>query len=196
MIGRARAIVARHRRAIVVAALVVAGYCVIVEVWLPRQDEVTRRLDAVMVLSSGVRDNGALDVSGEQRLRHGIDIAKGQGIPLYVSRVALGGARVVTSDSGQRVITGSRGLVRWTILDGVAASTHDEAARLERALPHASIAVVTSRLHTRRACATFEHAGFTVTCVSSGPDWPLWKAPYFVLYESAALAEYRLRGWM
>jgi uncharacterized SAM-binding protein YcdF (DUF218 family) len=175
-------------------AVLAIAYCTAVEVWLPRQDDPARQLDAVMVLSSGVRDNGSLDANGEQRLRRAVELAATKAIPLYVSRVTLGGHRSVSSDSGQQVIVGSR--VRWTILEGVVGNTHDEAQRLARTIPHASVAVVTSRLHTRRACATFERAGLTVTCVSSGPDRPLWMAPYFVLYESAAVLKYLSRGWM
>jgi uncharacterized SAM-binding protein YcdF (DUF218 family) len=116
---------------------------------------------------------------------------------LFTTRVQRDKPPRVISDSGQRVIIDSAGLhERWVILDGLAINTRDEAQRTLHTAPSTAIAVVTSSLHTRRACATFEHVGFTVTCVSSGPEVPWWKAPYFVLYESAALLKYRLRGWI
>jgi uncharacterized SAM-binding protein YcdF (DUF218 family) len=68
------------------------------------------------------------------------------------------------------------------------------------------IAVVTSPLHTRRACATFEAVGFQVLCVpaalrGSGLDpqsipedrfrgFRLW------LYETFATNSYKRRGWI
>jgi uncharacterized SAM-binding protein YcdF (DUF218 family) len=192
MIRRRRGWVMRHRRVFVVVAALAVAYCVAVEVLLPREDQASGQLDAVMVLTSGLRDG--IDPSGEDRLRRAVEVATTSGVPIYVSRVTLGGRASVGNDSGQQVIVGSH--IRWTILEGVVGTTHEEAERLARTIPNASVAVITSRLHTRRACATFARAGLAVTCISSGPDRPLWKAPYFVLYESAALLKYLSRGWI
>lgn len=92
---------------------------------------------------------------------------------------------------------------------GPVATTHDEALATSQLLAPASgrsIVVVTSPLHTRRACATFEAVGFAVTC------WPSDERRYALhtfsgirsrlaatvdwLYERAAVIEYRWRGWM
>jgi uncharacterized SAM-binding protein YcdF (DUF218 family) len=88
-------------------------------------------------------------------------------------------------------------------------TTHDEAVnawRLLRPRGATRIAVVTSPLHTRRACATFEEVGFSVTCVPAisrvysveNADNGLDRLVVFRewLYERAALVEYRARRWV
>ena len=175
---------------------VAVAYCIAIEIWLPRQDAAGGRIDAVMVLSSSVREDGTLDPNAHQRFRRGIELAKAVGAPLYVSRVIRIEPPILTSDSGQKIIADSARFGSWAALDGVATNTRNEAERLLMVIPGRSIAVVTSRLHTRRACSTFEQLGFEVTCVSSGSEGPPWWAPYYVLYESAALVEYRWRGWL
>ena len=89
-------------------------------------------------------------------------------------------------------------------------TTRDEAmfaARLLQPRGIRSIAVVASPIHTRRACSTFEAVGFTVYCVASrnrDPDGQvLGQGPAdritvlgALVYELAALAEYRARGWL
>jgi uncharacterized SAM-binding protein YcdF (DUF218 family) len=88
-------------------------------------------------------------------------------------------------------------------------TTHDEAVgawRMLRPRGATRVAVVTSPLHTSRACASFERVGFAVTCVAavsrvysvkhadSGQDrLALFRA---WLYERAAWSEYRWRGWV
>ena len=57
----------------------------------------------------------------------------------------------------------------WLNVDSVY-TTRDEAVRVSAALPSARaqrIVVVTSPMHTRRACAAFEEVGFAVTCVAA-----------------------------
>ena len=69
------------------------------------------------------------------------------------------------------------------------------------------IAVVTSPMHTRRACAVFEAVGFVVSCTAarmrdaSGlPDarTPVNRLALFGqwIYEVAAMADYAARGWL
>ena len=96
-----------------------------------------------------------------------------------------------------------------TILVDSVTTTRTEALRM-RAIARANgwqtLAVVTSPLHTRRACATFEAVGFRVVCVpatvrGSGlipgsiaedrlRDFRSW------LYETFATDSYRRRGWI
>ena len=69
-----------------------------------------------------------------------------------------------------------------------------------------SIALVTSPMHTRRACATFERAGFRVHCVSSGEGLAVTRHPVTSLdrlaafreyvYERLGMVEYRAKGWL
>jgi uncharacterized SAM-binding protein YcdF (DUF218 family) len=68
------------------------------------------------------------------------------------------------------------------------------------------LVVITSPIHTRRACATFEKVGFTVVCRAS-PDRTVsietlltgeerLRAFGAWLYEALGWREYRLRGWV
>ena len=89
-------------------------------------------------------------------------------------------------------------------------STRDEAVASARLLfPRGvkQIAVITSAMHTRRACAVFEAVGFEVTCIaarlrSTGGEPvtgdPTHRFAVFgqFVYEVAASAEYSIRGWL
>ena len=58
-----------------------------------------------------------------------------------------------------------------------------------------ALTVVTSPLHTRRACAAFEHLGLTVTCVGAG-QYHWWTWPYDAVYEQLGWIKYRMKGWI
>jgi uncharacterized SAM-binding protein YcdF (DUF218 family) len=179
---------------------------------LVRSDPVGGRpLEAIVVLSGGVTPDGNLEPRALDRVLTGLSLVRrGIASTLIVSRVRWGrSGRGVTSDADQqRLIALLERPVRLLIVDSVF-STRDEAVRmraLARALDITSIAVVTSPLHTYRACAAFEKVGFAVTCVPSesrdvalrtlrrGTDrvlaFQLW------LYEWAALLKYRASGWI
>ena len=94
-------------------------------------------------------------------------------------------------------------------LVGPARNTRAEAvavADLARREGWRHVVVVTSPLHSKRACAAFEGAGLTVACrpseerkfaVASLPS-PGDRIPAFRewLYESVAWVVYRWRGWV
>jgi uncharacterized SAM-binding protein YcdF (DUF218 family) len=115
----------------------------------------------------------------------------------------------VTSDADQQRVVGLLNPpARLLIVDSVF-STRDEAVRmaaLARPLGITRIALVTSPLHTRRACATFEKVGFRVTCVPSESREAALeslreatdrvRALQLTLYEWAAFVKYRARGWI
>jgi uncharacterized SAM-binding protein YcdF (DUF218 family) len=115
----------------------------------------------------------------------------------------------VTSDvDQQRLVSLLERPIRLLIVDSIF-STRDEAVRtraLASTLDLTSVAVVTSPVHTYRACATFERVGFAVTCVASeSRDVPLAtlrspadrvKAFQLWLYELAGLAKYRVSRWI
>lgn len=124
--------------------------------------------------------------------------------PSQIPGVSLG---AVTRDY-QALISLAGDTSRWRMV-GPVATTHDEALATSRLLAPPSsysIVVVTSPLHSRRACATFEALGFTVTC------WPSDERRYALymfsglrtrlaatvdwLYERAAVIEYRWHGWI
>jgi uncharacterized SAM-binding protein YcdF (DUF218 family) len=163
---------------------------------VPRLDRESP-VDAVVVLSSGVLKNGSLDTPGRRRLLTGEAYAKRYGAPaLITTHVRRRKPPYLTSDLPQHLLIDSAGLSAiWRHSSQPVRSTHDEAETVAQLEPGKHIAVVTSRFHTRRACATFEKVGFEVTCVSSGWN-PWWEIPYLALYEGAALIKYRLKGWI
>jgi uncharacterized SAM-binding protein YcdF (DUF218 family) len=190
-----------NRRALkrTAAALVATSvlYFTAIQIWLPRNETPTGTYDAVVVLGADVLPDSNLNADGAMRLRRGIEVARDTKAPIITSRVIGIERPNPVSDVGQRRILDSAGYIgSFKILDGVALTTRDEAERLKRVLPVGRIALVTSRLHTRRACAVFERAGYSVTCVSAGMEVPWWKGPYKVLYESAAHVKYRYKGWI
>jgi uncharacterized SAM-binding protein YcdF (DUF218 family) len=169
-------------------------------------------LDAVVVLSGGVTADSLLVPEVLDRLLAGLALMRDSIAPrLIVTRARRTGARQTTADQDQQRL---RSLLSrpfpLIVIDSVR-TTRDEAVnswRELRALGVAAprIAVVTSPLHTRRACATFEQVGFAVQCVpatsraysverASSPEMRIdlfrrW------LYERAAWTLYRSRGWV
>ncbi len=136
----------------------------------------------------------ALDYSGTTRLTKAAAVAREWHARLVTTRVMRGW---MTSDIPQRRITAAAGVAdRWMVLPGLPKNTRDEAMELRAAYPGlAAVVVVTSPLHTRRACAVFEHVGFQVTCVASAPN-PWWKVPYLFVYEQLAWMKDWLHGWI
>jgi uncharacterized SAM-binding protein YcdF (DUF218 family) len=179
--------------------------------WIRRDPLPTAPLDAVAVLSASVNRDGALDVSGVERLLSGLDVFRRTHARLLITTriVHRTRSRTITSDADQRrLIALATDTSVWRIVAPVH-TTHDEALRTAELLAPASartIAVVTSPLHTRRACATFEGVGFRVVCVPSeerryaayslsGPMDRL-RAFFDLLYERLGMIEYRTRGWV
>jgi uncharacterized SAM-binding protein YcdF (DUF218 family) len=179
---------------------------------LIRSDDQSRRpIQAVVVLSGGVTRDGHLHGQAIDRLLTGLDLVR-QGVAptLMLSRVrARGGKPRATSDADQRRLIALVDRPVQVLVVDSAYSTRDEAVRmraLARPLGISSVAVVTSPLHTRRSCATFEKVGFAVTCVpSESRDVALSsltavtdrvRAFQLWLYERAAVVQYRARGWI
>lgn len=151
----------------------------------------------MVALSSSVKRDWLLDPAGEGRLRAAAAIASRLNSPRLVTTRVYDGKSGLTSDYGQRsVITTTEYSGQWTIVGPIVRSTHDEAVALRAAVAgRPTIVVVTSRMHTRRACATFEQVGFIVTCVGYiDPRW--WRTPVAYLYERAAVIKYRRKGWV
>lgn len=170
-----------------------------------------RPVQAIVVLSGGVTDDGHLKPQALDRTLTGLSlIRRGIASTLIVSRERHGrpGNSVTSDVDQQRLIALLERPVRLLIVDSVF-STRDEAVRvreLARPLDISSVAVVTSPTHTYRACAAFDKVGFTVTCVPSESRdvaraslraatdrvraFQLW------LYEVVGLAKYRVRRWI
>ena len=201
---------------IVVAVAVVAiSYTPVmqpsVQSWVRRDPVPTGPLDAVVVLSSSVTADSVLDPAATERLLSALQFMRShQARVLVTTRPAATRTDLrEVSDSDQRALVTLAGdSTRWREV-GPVRTTREEALRTAALLaPAASrtVAVVTSPLHTRRACAAFEGVGFHVVCVPSAErmyaintfsgvrgrllataDW---------VYERLGMLEYRSNGWV
>jgi uncharacterized SAM-binding protein YcdF (DUF218 family) len=174
-----------------------------------RSDPVPASADAIVVLSAAVLSDSALNAIGTERLLSGLELfQRGVAPRLFTTHVEAeypGGRRSSTPDQA-RLIALAGAAPAWTVLDSVA-DTHDEALRTAAKLGNGRrIVLVTSPMHTRRACATFEMVGFTVACYPArGRYASTWRplvardrvatfADY--LYERLGMVKYRWKHWV
>ncbi len=179
--------------------------------WWIRTDPVDRPVSAVVVLSGGTSEDTTIAGEAMDRLIAGIELARGQPSPILVTTLEETQMTTgpVSSEVDQaRIIGMLGGSVEW-LQTTLAHSTHDEAVGAMALLSGRGvhrIAVVTSPMHTRRACATFEATGFEVVCVAArlrsisafalaGPTDRIQAFGAWV-YELLGMAEYRVRGWI
>lgn len=209
---RARAIVWAIPAAIAFMIALIAFTPIIVQPAraLIRTDSMTS-VDAVVVLSSGLSDDELLDEQGLDRILTGLGIAKGMGAKtLVLTTVVMNGSegRLISTHDQLRLYNLARAPVSLVMTPPVE-STRQEALQTSKLAYERGwrrVAVVTSPLHSRRACATFEKVGLSVVCMPAlsrdlavgtlrdGGDrlraFQLW------LYETLADAEYRRRNWI
>jgi uncharacterized SAM-binding protein YcdF (DUF218 family) len=178
---------------------------------LIRRDAMLSRVDAIAVLSRGLAPDGTMRSETLDRLLTGLGLAKTGVAPVVMisrERRRFRGQLVSDSADLQTIATLVGGGARIMFVDSVF-TTRSEALRM-RALARANtwqtIAVVTSPMHTRRACATFEAVGLRVVCVpatvresglyagSNAED--RLRAFRSWLYEEFATASYKSRGWI
>lgn len=199
----------------ILALLCVAvGYSPLVSVIskpLIRRDAVPSHVDAIAVLSMGITPDGMMRTETLDRFLSGLELARsGVSSSLMVSRERRKFGDVPVSDSAdlQRVSGMLAIPVSITFVDSVF-TTRTEALRMkELALKNGwhTVAVVTSPLHTRRACATFEAVGLAVVCVparirnsgltpGSSAEMRLHSFQSW-LYETFATDTYRRRRWI
>jgi uncharacterized SAM-binding protein YcdF (DUF218 family) len=168
----------------------------------------TTPVDAVIVLSGGVTVDSLLGTQAVDRLLTGLELVRDSVAPMLVVTRARRGSDGVSADPDQRRL---RALVArpfaMLIVDSVR-TTRDEAVNAARLLlPRGAdtIALVTSPMHTGRACAAFERAGFRVRCVPAvsrdytlRPDGSAGRLALFRewIYERMAWLKYRQRGWV
>jgi uncharacterized SAM-binding protein YcdF (DUF218 family) len=177
---------------------------------LERRNTVPAHVNAVVVLSGGVNDDGLIGQEAVDRLLHGMSLVRsGVSDTLLLTVYHAEGRPAITSARDElRIATLLPGGV--TIMQvGQIGTTHTEAVRSAQVLPPARaplIAVVTSPLHSYRACGTFERVGYQVVCAPSlSRDIALGALDRIrdrlltfrmAVYERAALVEYHVRGWM
>ena len=176
-----------------------------------RRDAIPARVDAIAVLSMGGTPDGLMRSETLDRVLTGITLSRG-GLSdnMMISREtrAFGGENI--SDSADlAAITGLAAPQASVAFVDSIRTTRTEALRMLRiARPRgwSTVAVVTSPLHSRRACATFEAVGFKVVCVpaairgsglvpNSNPE-DRFRAFRLWLYETFATDTYRRRGWI
>jgi uncharacterized SAM-binding protein YcdF (DUF218 family) len=177
---------------------------------LIRTDPVPARADAVVVLSAGVTVDGFLQGQGLDRLLTGLALIKRGVAPLLIiTREERDlGDRKVNTVADQEGLIALAGVVKF-VATPLEASTHDEAMAVKRIADQAGwnrIVLVTSPFHTKRACATFEHVGLTVSCVPSDSrdiavhslSTPRDRVNAFsmLIYELAATLQYKRLGWV
>jgi uncharacterized SAM-binding protein YcdF (DUF218 family) len=180
------------RRGLMVLSVALVAVATLYVAPVPRSDAV-HSVAAVVVLSSNLKGTH-LDGVGEDRLRAAVGLARRVAAPIITTRISVRGK---TSDSAQAPMIGT---LPWRIAPDTVRSTRDEVLAVRKIIPSgAAIAVVTSPLHTRRACDLFERAGYTVSCVAA-PMRPELRTPWLtikaVIRETAARAYYELRGWL
>lgn len=178
--------------------------------WLRRDAFPSGRLGAVVVLSSAVTSSGTLHVSGSDRLLTGLElIRRGVAPRLVTTRVRCCGSDVNSDADQGRLIRLAGVAERWILVGDAVYSTRDEAVAIDRRLRELgvrSIALVTSPIHTRRACATFERRGMRVTCIPSLERGDQTRAPRTArdrlaafrayVYERLGWWVYSRRGWV
>lgn len=206
----------RHMLMVLLLAMLIAA----IGIWSPivpalarpfvRNDTVDlTQVDAVFVFSNSVNSHGLVSGEGVDRLLTGIALrARRPELPLLVSTVrSTDRANGISSVADQRAVIAlapATGPTEW--IDSVY-STRDEAIKLSRRAflqRWKRVAVVTSPMHTRRACATVEGLGLPVTCVAAAwrpAGWPPRTARDRIVvmqrltYELLAWAQYRVSGW-
>jgi uncharacterized SAM-binding protein YcdF (DUF218 family) len=167
---------------------------------------------AVVVLSGGLNPDTTISAQALDHLISGLELLRAGKSSLLVTtttETVFPTGFVDSSIDQARVLALSGSRAEW-IRTPPGRSTRDEAVESAKLLmPRGirSVAVVTSPMHTRRACATFEALGFVVACVParlrSLDGRPLRPEPADRLaafgdwvYEISAIIEYRIRGWI
>ena len=212
--------VTRLRPLLWIAAGIIAVFCVLVAYTpvvsvlarpLIRRDSIPARVDAVAVLSSGITPDGMMASETLEHLLSALALTeRGLAPALLVSRErrTLGGKSVSDSADLQNVVALTRPTTPIIFVDSVF-TTRTEALRMKTIAGKSgwtTVAVVTSPMHTRRACATFEAVGFRVVCVpaeireaglnpATNAEGRL-RAFRSWLYETFATDSYRRRGWI
>jgi uncharacterized SAM-binding protein YcdF (DUF218 family) len=177
---------------------------------LIRRDSIPPHVDAIAVLSAGFTRDGMMRGETLDRLLSGLALARRRaGSALLISRESLpsGGRSISDSADKERVVALAKPPGQVIFVDSVF-TTRTEAQRVKaiaKARGWSTIAVVTSPMHTRRACATFEAVGFKVVCVPADlRDSGLYEGSIAQdrlrsfrswLYETFASSSYKRRGW-
>jgi uncharacterized SAM-binding protein YcdF (DUF218 family) len=191
----------------VVAALLVICYTPLVVPairGLVRRDPL-RPVEAVVVLSSDIKQSGALTPLAQSRLLRGYEVLQaGYARRLVLTRMAPPKPSYIPVVTRQMQALGLSFPIDQTEIVGV---TYDEARAVKRLAKERGwreVILVTSPSHSRRAAATFEKAGLRVLSAPceplnydlptlSTPDDRMWAFRDW-LYETVGWYWYRMQG--
>jgi uncharacterized SAM-binding protein YcdF (DUF218 family) len=179
---------------------------------LIRNDPLPSHADAIVVLAAGTSDDGLIFPQAMDRLLKGLELLNHGVAPVLVlpREADSVGTRLVTPrDDHQRIVALVRGASSKLVVSGLTHNTRDEAVRtamLYRTRGWKRVVVVTSPLHTSRACAAFEKLGIVVSCVAAESRETalntLRKAEDRIrafqswVYEIAGTVRYKQLGWL
>jgi uncharacterized SAM-binding protein YcdF (DUF218 family) len=168
--------------------------------------------DAIVVLSASVTGDGDLSPAGADRLIAGLALYRAGVAPTVVlSRVVNPGwrRRRHFSDEDQHRLMSMMNVAPNVVILAPVGTTRAEALRAREWADRSGwkrIVLVTSPVHTRRACATFEGVGFEVTCVPSRDRTTAVSDQQTAgdrvrafgqwVYEAIGWRVYRARGWI
>lgn len=216
-VGAAVALAGRPRIMVVIDVALLALFFLIVATpimspaaaaWT-RADSLPARVDAIVVLSANINSAGTLNDQSTARLLSGLELLQRGVAPRLITTeisTRVGNVTLTSTADRERLVTLAGAREAWTYVTNVR-NTHDEATQVRATLGAGkSIVLVTSPLHTRRACATFERVGFKVFCVPSREqEYNAWhprtardRLESFCqyVYERLGMVEYRARGWL
>ncbi|MBI3544691.1 MAG: YdcF family protein [Deltaproteobacteria bacterium] len=174
---------------------------------LPRNDGAPARAEAVYVFGSSVRINGELDEAAMARLLHGLELlGTGKASRLVVPELA---APARSFSEAATAVMRRLGLKYELIAIGPVRNSRDEAlavAELFGKRGWKRVLAVTSPAHSRRACATLERVGLSVSCSPAAEtryDFETLthaddrlRAFGAALHEWLGMWVYRKRGWI
>lgn len=175
-----------------------------------RSDRVPASADAVVALSGGVTADGYLSQQGLDRTITAVTLVE-QGIaPVMVfTREEREANGVRSTNVADQLRFSKLAGLQQVLTTRPVKSTRDEALAVSQIAKHREwkrIVLVTSPFHSRRACATFERVGLTVSCVpSESRDVAIKRLIYprdrlnafgLWLYETAGTLRYRQLGWI
>jgi uncharacterized SAM-binding protein YcdF (DUF218 family) len=180
--------------------------------WVRDDRPIPSGLQAVVALSAGLNPDTTVSSEAVDHLLMGLALTREHDVPLLVTtstQDAFPSGIVEGQIDQARIMSLMQARVTWLRANG-GETTRDEALATAAILQprHAHrIAVVTSPMHTRRACAVFERVGFDVTCIAArmrgAGSLPLPEVPDDRLtafgnwvYEVAASMKYRANGWL
>jgi uncharacterized SAM-binding protein YcdF (DUF218 family) len=175
-----------------------------------RSDSITTSVDAVVVLSADVNSEGRINDQAVERLLTGIALVRRGVAPRVFTTVVdhAFGANVRKSVAVQGELAAFGVVDTSCISVGPVRNTRDEALQTRARLADDSdtVIVVTSPMHTRRACAVFEAVGLHVVCVPAEERGDVTWRPVTsddrlasfrqYLYERLGMIQYAAKGWL